>query len=75
MKISQLKDQLTAIEDTVSDDELVTIALNGFASSWYPFVLEAGSSTWASSTVISSNHDEDPKEARPRNDVKGFWVM
>ena len=38
MKISQLKDQLKAIGDTVTDDELVTIALNGFASSWDPFV-------------------------------------
>ena len=38
MKISQLRDQLKAIGDTVTDDELVTIALNGFASSWDPFV-------------------------------------
>ena len=38
MKISQLKDQLKAIGDTVTDDELMTITLNGFASSWDPFV-------------------------------------
>jgi len=36
MKISQLKDQLKAIGDTVIDDELLTIALNGFALSWDP---------------------------------------
>lgn len=38
MKISQLKDQLTVIGDIVSDDELVNVALNKFASSWDPFV-------------------------------------
>ena len=38
MKISQLRDQLKAIGDIVTDDELVTIALNGFSSSWDPFV-------------------------------------
>jgi hypothetical protein len=38
MKISQLRDQLKTIGDEVTDDELVTIALNGFSSSWDPFV-------------------------------------
>ena len=33
-----LRHQLKAIGDAVTDDELVTIALNGFASSWDPFV-------------------------------------
>ena len=33
MKISQLRDQLKTIGDEVTDDELVTIALNGFSSS------------------------------------------
>jgi len=33
-----LRDQLKAIGDIVTDDELVTIALNGFSSSWDPFV-------------------------------------
>jgi inosine/xanthosine triphosphate pyrophosphatase family protein len=38
MKISQIKDQLAAIGDLVDDAELVTTTLNGFPSSWDPFV-------------------------------------
>jgi hypothetical protein len=38
MRISQIKDQLAAIGDPVDDVELVTTTLNGFPSSWDPFV-------------------------------------
>jgi hypothetical protein len=38
MKVSQLKNQLQAIGDTIDDAELVTITLNGLPSSWEPFV-------------------------------------
>ena len=38
MRISQIKDQLAAIGDSVDDVELVTTTLNGFPSSWDPFV-------------------------------------
>jgi len=38
MRISQIKDQLAAIGDSVDDAELVTTTLNGFPSSWDPFV-------------------------------------
>ena len=38
MRVSHLKDQLKATRDTIDDNELVTIALNGFPSSWGPFV-------------------------------------
>jgi hypothetical protein len=38
MRISQIKDQLAAIGDPVEDVELVTTTLNGFPSSWDPFV-------------------------------------
>jgi hypothetical protein len=38
MRISQIKDQLAAIGDAVEDVELVTTTLNGFPSSWDPFV-------------------------------------
>jgi hypothetical protein len=37
-RISQIKDPLAAIGDPVEDDEIVTIALNVFPSSWDPFV-------------------------------------
>jgi hypothetical protein len=33
MRISQIKDQLAAIEDPVEDVELLTTTLNGFPSS------------------------------------------
>jgi hypothetical protein len=38
MKVSQLRDQLKTIGDTIDDAELVTMTLNGFPSSWEPFV-------------------------------------
>jgi hypothetical protein len=38
MRISQIKDQLAAIGDSVDDAELVTTTLNGFPSSWDAFV-------------------------------------
>ena len=38
MKVSELRDQLAAINDPVDDKELVTIALNGLPSSWEPFI-------------------------------------
>jgi hypothetical protein len=38
MRISQVKDQLEAIGDPLDDVELVTTTLNGFPSSWDPFV-------------------------------------
>jgi hypothetical protein len=37
-RISQIKDQLTAIGDPVEDVELLTTTLNGFPPSWDPFV-------------------------------------
>jgi hypothetical protein len=38
MRVSQLRDELRAIGDTIDDAELVTVTLNGFPSSWDPFV-------------------------------------
>jgi hypothetical protein len=38
MRILQIKDQLAAIGDSMDNDELVTTTLNGFPSSWDPFV-------------------------------------
>jgi hypothetical protein len=38
MKITELRDQLAAIGVKVEDEELVPIALNGFSTSWKPFV-------------------------------------
>jgi hypothetical protein len=38
MKITELHDQLAAIGEEVKSEELVPIALNGFSSSWQPFV-------------------------------------
>jgi hypothetical protein len=38
MRILQIKDQLESIGDPLEYDELVTTALNGFPSSWDPFV-------------------------------------
>jgi hypothetical protein len=37
MRISQIKDQLAAIGDSVGDAEPVTTTLNGFPSSWDAF--------------------------------------
>jgi len=38
MRISKIKDQLASIGDPIEDVELVTTTLNGFPSSWDPFV-------------------------------------
>jgi len=38
MKVSKLKDQLKSIGDTIDDAELVAVTLNGFPTSWEPFV-------------------------------------
>lgn len=38
MRVSQLRDQLQDIGEMVDDEELVTVTLNGFPSSWKPFV-------------------------------------
>jgi hypothetical protein len=38
MKISQIKDQLATIGESVDDAELVTTTLNDFSSSWAAFV-------------------------------------
>lgn len=38
MKVSQLRDQLLAIGETVDEGELVSIALNGLPTSWEPFI-------------------------------------
>jgi hypothetical protein len=38
MKITKLHDQLAAVGEEVKSEELVPIALNGFSSSWQPFV-------------------------------------
>jgi hypothetical protein len=38
MRISQIKDQLVAIGDSMDDAEIVTTTLNGFPSSWDAFV-------------------------------------
>jgi hypothetical protein len=37
-KLTQVRDELTAVRDTVPDDELVRIALNGFGKQWDVFV-------------------------------------
>lgn len=38
MKIAKLRDQLVAVGDTIEDNELVQISLNGFRPSWHNFV-------------------------------------
>jgi len=38
MKISQFKDQLISINEQIDDSELTTLTLNGFPTSWRPFV-------------------------------------
>jgi hypothetical protein len=38
MKITQICDQLVAVGEKVVDEELVNMALNGFLTSWEPFV-------------------------------------
>jgi hypothetical protein len=38
MRVSQIRDQLAAIRDVISDKECVTTTLNGFPTFWIPFV-------------------------------------
>jgi len=38
MKITQVKDELVALAEKIEESDLVTIALNGFPSSWEPFI-------------------------------------
>jgi hypothetical protein len=38
MRVSQIREQLAAIGDVISDKELVTTTLNGFPTFWIPFV-------------------------------------
>jgi hypothetical protein len=38
MKIAELRDQIAAVGDTVEDNELVQISLNGFSPPWHNFV-------------------------------------
>jgi hypothetical protein len=38
MRVSQIRDQLAAIGDVISDKDLVTTTLNGFPTFWIPFV-------------------------------------
>lgn len=38
MKISQLKDQLLSIGETIDDEELVSTALNGLPTSWESYI-------------------------------------
>jgi hypothetical protein len=38
MRVSQIRDQLAAIGDVISDKELVTTTINGFPTFWIPFV-------------------------------------
>jgi hypothetical protein len=38
MRVSQIRDQLAAIGDFISDKEIVTTTLNGFPTFWIPFV-------------------------------------
>jgi hypothetical protein len=40
MRISQIRDQLLAIGDVISEKEIVTTTLNGFPTFWIPFVQE-----------------------------------
>lgn len=38
MGVSQIKDELITIADTIDDTELVIMTLNEFPSSWEPFI-------------------------------------
>jgi hypothetical protein len=38
MRVSQIRDQIVAIGDVISDKELVTTTLNGFPTFWILFV-------------------------------------
>jgi hypothetical protein len=38
MKVMRIRDQLAAVGEKIADAELVNMALNGFPTSWEPFV-------------------------------------
>jgi hypothetical protein len=78
MRISQIKDQLAAIGDSMDDAELVTTTLNGFPSSWDPFVqgicarskLPKFDKLWTDSTqeesrLISKSQKQKTKKIKP----------
>jgi hypothetical protein len=39
MRITQIRDQLAVVGETVLDAELVNVALNGFTKAWKPFIM------------------------------------
>jgi hypothetical protein len=39
MRITQIRDQLAVVGETVLDAELVNVALNGFSKAWEPFIM------------------------------------
>ena len=39
MRITQIRDQLAAVGETVLDAKLVNVALNGFSKAWEPFIM------------------------------------
>jgi hypothetical protein len=39
MRITQIRDQLAAVGETILDAELVNVALNGFSKAWEPFIM------------------------------------
>lgn len=38
MRVSQLRNELLSIGDTIDDGDLVSVTLNGFPTSWEPFL-------------------------------------
>jgi hypothetical protein len=38
MRVSQIRDQLAAIGDAISEKDLITTTINGFPTFWIPFV-------------------------------------
>jgi hypothetical protein len=38
MRITQIRDHLATVGETVDEVELVNVALNGFTKSWEPFI-------------------------------------
>ena len=39
MRITQIRDQLAVVGETVPDVELVNVYLNGFSKAWEPFIM------------------------------------
>jgi hypothetical protein len=39
MRITQIRDQLAVVGETVLDEELVNVALNGFTKAWQRFIM------------------------------------